>query len=52
VSNVTQRDFGWSIESSVHSATWQAQDGRIGVVLANLSDLGEIAALPRSLAFN
>jgi hypothetical protein len=25
----------------VQSATWQAQDGRIGVVLANFADLGE-----------
>jgi hypothetical protein len=41
VSNVTQRDFGWGMEPSVQSATWQAQDGRIGVILANFADLGE-----------
>ena len=41
VSNVTERDFGWGMEPSVQSATWQAQDGRIGVVLANFADLGE-----------
>jgi hypothetical protein len=41
VSNVSRRDFGWGMEASVQSATWQAQDGRIGVVLANFADLGE-----------
>jgi hypothetical protein len=41
VSNVSQRDFGWGMEPSVQSATWQAPDGRIGVVLANFADLGE-----------
>ncbi len=41
VSNVTERDFGWGKEPLVQSATWQAPDGRIGVVLANCSDLGE-----------
>jgi len=41
VSNVTMRDFGWGKEATVQSATWQAHDGRIGVVLANFADLGE-----------
>ncbi len=41
VSNVTERDFGWGKEPLVQSATWQAPDGRIGIVLANCSDLGE-----------
>ena len=41
VSNLTERDFGWGKEPLVQSATWQAPDGRIGVVLANCSDLGE-----------
>lgn len=41
VTNVTERDFGWGKEPLVPSATWQAPDGRIGVVLANYSDLGE-----------
>jgi hypothetical protein len=41
VSNVTERDFGWCKEPLLQSATWQAQDGRIGVVLANYADLGE-----------
>ncbi len=41
VSNVTERDFGWGNEPLVQSATWQAPDGRIGIVLANYADLGE-----------
>ena len=41
VNNVTGRDFGWGKEPLVQSATWQAADGRIGVVLANCADLGE-----------
>ena len=41
VSNVTLHDLGWGKEPLVQSATWQAQDGRIGVVLANYADLGE-----------
>ncbi len=41
VGNVTFRDFGWGKEPLVQSATWQAADGRIGVVLANCADLGE-----------
>jgi hypothetical protein len=41
ISNVTGRDFGWGKEPLVQSATWQAADGRIGVVLANCADLGE-----------
>jgi hypothetical protein len=41
VSNVTGRDFGWNKEPLVQSATWQAADGRIGVVLANCADQGE-----------
>jgi hypothetical protein len=39
VSGVAERDFGWGREPVVQSATWQAQDGRIGVVLANYGDL-------------
>lgn len=41
VNKVTHRDFGWGPEPLVQSATWKAQDGRIGVVLANYADLGE-----------
>ena len=41
VSRVTERDFGWGKEPLVQSATWQAQDGRVGVVLANYADLPE-----------
>ena len=41
VSGVTERDFGWGKEPLVQSATWQAQDGRVGVVLANYADLPE-----------
>ncbi len=41
VDNVTLRDFGWGKEPLVQSATWQAADGRIGIVLANCADLGE-----------
>jgi hypothetical protein len=41
VSGVTKRDFGWGKEPLVRSATWQAPDGRIGVVLANYADLPE-----------
>jgi hypothetical protein len=41
VTNVTQRDFGWGKEPLVQSATWQAPDGRIAIVLANCADLGE-----------
>jgi hypothetical protein len=41
VTNVTERDLGWGKEPLAPSATWQAPDGRIGVVLANYSDLGE-----------
>lgn len=40
VSNVAERDFGLGKEPGVQSATWRAQDGRIGVVLANYADLG------------
>jgi hypothetical protein len=42
VSNVTHRDFGLGREPLVPSATWQAADGRIGVVLANCADQGEV----------
>lgn len=42
VSNVTLRDFGWGKEAMVQSGTWQAADERIGIVLANFSDLGEM----------
>ena len=41
VRGVTQRDFGWGKEPLVQSATWQAQDGRTGVVLANYANLPE-----------
>lgn len=41
VTNVTERDFGWGKEPVVQSATWQAPDGRIAIVLANCADLGE-----------
>lgn len=41
VGNVTLRDFGWGKEPLVQSATWQAPDGRIGIVLANCADQGE-----------
>jgi hypothetical protein len=41
VSGVTLRDFGWGKEPLVQSATWQALDGRVGVVLANVADLPE-----------
>ena len=40
VGNVAERDFGWGKEPGIQSATWRAQDGRIGVVLANYADLG------------
>lgn len=45
VSNVTLRDFGWGKEPAVQSATWQAPDRRIGIVLANFTDLGESPSL-------
>lgn len=41
VDNVTQRDFGAGKEPLVQFATWQASDGRIGIVLANCADQGE-----------
>ena len=41
VSGVSQRDFGAGKEPAVASATWQAPDGRVGVVLANYADLPE-----------
>ena len=41
VSGVTLCDFGWGKEPLVQSATWQAQDGRVGVVLVNYSNLPE-----------
>ena len=41
VNNVTKQDFGWGPEPLIQSATWKAQDGRIGTVLANFTDLGE-----------
>jgi len=41
VSGVSQRDFGWGMEPGVMSGTWQAPDGRIGIVLANYADLRE-----------
>jgi hypothetical protein len=41
VSNVRERDFGWGKEPLVQSATWQAPNGGIGIVLANYADLGE-----------
>jgi hypothetical protein len=41
VSNITEHDLGWGKEPLVQSATWRAPDGRIGIVMANCSDLGE-----------
>ncbi len=41
VSGTTERDFGWGPESVVQSATWRAQDGRIGLVLINVGNLPE-----------
>jgi len=41
VTRVTERDMGWGREPLVPSATWKSQDGRIGIVLTNFSDLGE-----------
>jgi hypothetical protein len=41
VSNVTERDLGWGKEPLVQSATWQASDGRVGIVLANCGDLSQ-----------
>ncbi|MGA3327206.1 MAG: DUF6259 domain-containing protein [Terriglobia bacterium] len=41
VRGVGQRDFGWGKEPTVQSATWQAPDGRVGVVLANYADSPE-----------
>ena len=38
VSNVPTRDFGYGKEPLVQSATWQSQDGDIGIVLANYAD--------------
>lgn len=38
VTNVPYRDYGYGKEPLVQSATWQSQDGRIGVVLANYGD--------------
>jgi len=41
VSGVTERGNGWGKEPLVQSATWQAQDGRTAVVLANYANLPE-----------
>jgi hypothetical protein len=41
VRGVAYRDFGGGEEPTVASATWQAPDGRVGVVLANYADLPE-----------
>jgi hypothetical protein len=41
VSGATEHDSGWGREPLVESATWQAQDGRIGIVLANYGNLPE-----------
>lgn len=38
MSHVPTRDYGYGKEPLVQSATWQAQDGRIGIVLANYAD--------------
>jgi len=38
VEHVNMRDFGYGKEPLVCSATWQAADGRIGVVLANYNE--------------
>ena len=45
VSGVTERDFGWGKEPVVQSATWQAQDGKVGMALANYGDLPETPRL-------
>ena len=45
MSNVTLRDFGLGKEPLVPSATWQAADGPIGIVLANCADQGEVPRL-------
>ncbi len=36
---MAEHDYGWGPEPVVESATWQAQDGRIAVVLADYGDL-------------
>ena len=41
VSNVTKHDLGWGMEPLVQSATWQAPDGQVAVVLANCADIGQ-----------
>ncbi|MGH9325826.1 MAG: DUF6259 domain-containing protein [Terriglobia bacterium] len=41
VNGVTLRDFGWGKEPAVPSATWQAPDGRVALVLANYACLPE-----------
>ncbi|MDB6094512.1 MAG: hypothetical protein JWM32_2074 [Verrucomicrobia bacterium] len=41
VAGVTERDYGYGREPLVQSATWKAPDGRIGVVLANIGDVGQ-----------
>lgn len=41
ISRVTRRDLGRCKEPLAPLATWRAADGRIGIVLANSSDLGE-----------
>jgi hypothetical protein len=38
LSGVPTRDYGYGKEPLVQSATWQAQDGRIAVALANYAD--------------
>jgi hypothetical protein len=35
INGVTWQDFAWGKEPAVQSATWQAPDGRVAVVLAN-----------------
>jgi len=45
ITGVTERDFGWGKEPLVQSATWQAPDGRVGIVLANVANLAEAPRL-------
>ena len=42
VTHVTKLDFGVGKEPLVRSATWEAPDGRIGIVLANYGNVEQI----------
>lgn len=41
VKSVPTRDYGYGKEPLVQSATWKAPDGRLGIALANYSDIKE-----------